>query len=102
MHLSVRGVKVGSKVAARQCIGRVGSTGRSTGPHLHLGFKNEKGKWINPASKTMIAAPKLEGQRLARLKDQVAEIRKQIEATLAAPAVKANDTTDVMVRMRNL
>ena len=102
MHLSVRGVKVGSKVAARQCIGRVGSTGRSTGPHLHLGFKNEKGKWINPASKTMIAAPKREGQRLARLKEQVAEIRKQIEATLAAPAVKANDTTDVMVRMRNL
>jgi murein DD-endopeptidase MepM/ murein hydrolase activator NlpD len=102
MHLSVRGVKVGSKVAARQCIGRVGSTGRSTGPHLHLGFKNEKGKWINPASKTMIAAPKLEGQRLARLKEQVAEIRKQIEATLAAPAVKANDTTDVLVRMRSL
>ena len=102
MHLSARGVKVGSKVAARQCIGRVGSTGRSTGPHLHLGFKNEKGAWINPASKTMIAAPKLEGQRLARLKDQVAEIRKQIEATLAAPAVKANDTTDVMVRMRSL
>ena len=102
MHLSARGVAVGAKVSARQCIGRVGSTGRSTGPHLHLGFKNEKGAWINPASKTMIAAPKLEGQRLARLKDQVAEIRKQIEATLAAPAVKANDTTDVMVRMRNL
>ena len=102
MHLSARGVGVGAKVSARQCIGRVGSTGRSTGPHLHLGFKNEKGAWINPASKTMIAAPKLEGERLARLKREVAEIRTQIEATLAAPAVKANDTTDVMVRMRNL
>jgi len=102
MHLSARGVGVGAKVSARQCIGRVGSTGRSTGPHLHLGFKNEKGAWINPASKTMIAAPKLEGERLARLKREVAEIRTQIEATLAAPAVKANDTTDVMVRMRVL
>ena len=102
MHLSARGVGVGAKVSARQCIGRVGSTGRSTGPHLHLGFKNEKGAWINPASKTMIAAPKLEGERLARLKREVAEIRTQIEATLAAPAVRANDTTDVMVRMRNL
>ena len=102
MHLSARGVGVGAKVSARQCIGRVGSTGRSTGPHLHLGFKNEKGAWINPASKTMIAAPKLEGERLARLHKEVAEIRSQIEATLAAPAVKANDTTDVMVRMRNL
>lgn len=102
MHLSVRGVGVGARVAARQCIGKVGSTGRSTGPHLHLGFKNERGAWINPASKTMIAAPKLEGNRLARLQKQVAEIRTQIDQTLAAPAVKANDTTDVMVRMRNL
>jgi hypothetical protein len=36
------------------------------------------------------------------LKDQVVEIRKQIELTLASPAVKANDTTDVMVRVRRL
>lgn len=102
MHLSTRGVGVGAHVSARQVIGRVGNTGRSTGPHLHLGFKNEKGAWINPASKTMIAAPKLTGERLARLKKEVAEIRKQIELTLAAPAVKANDTTDVLVRMRTL
>lgn len=102
MHLSTRGVGVGASVSARQVIGRVGNTGRSTGPHLHLGFKNEKGVWINPASKTMIAAPKLMGERLARLKKEVAEIRQEIERTLAAPAVKANDTTDVMVRMRVL
>lgn len=102
MHMSARGVGVGARVAARQVIGRVGSTGRSTGPHLHLGFKNEKGAWINPASKTMIAAPKLTGERLARLQKEVAEIRQQIDLTLAAPAVKANDSTDVLVRMRTL
>lgn len=102
MHLSSRGVSVGAHVSARQVIGRVGSTGRSTGPHLHLGFKNEKGTWINPASKTMIAAPKLEGERLYRLKNIVSKIRTQIDLTLSAPAVKVNDSTDVMVRMRNL
>jgi murein DD-endopeptidase MepM/ murein hydrolase activator NlpD len=34
-HLSQIGVKVGQKIAFRDVIGRVGSSGRSSGPHLH-------------------------------------------------------------------
>ena len=79
MHLSSRGVGVGAQVTGGQVIGRVGSTGRSTGPHLHLGFKNAKGQWINPKSKTMIATPKLQGERMARLTKQIAGIRENLE-----------------------
>ena len=46
-HLSSISVKSGQKVVRGQYIGNVGSTGQSTGPHLHLGVKMN-GKYVNP------------------------------------------------------
>ena len=47
-HLSELAVRPGDVVARGQDLGRVGSTGRSTGPHLHFEVL-EEGRPVNPA-----------------------------------------------------
>lgn len=47
-HLERIYVQVGQKVMAGQAIGREGSTGASTGPHLHFECKLPNGTFIDP------------------------------------------------------
>jgi murein DD-endopeptidase MepM/ murein hydrolase activator NlpD len=47
-HMSSISVREGQRVTAGQVVGRVGSTGRSTGPHLHLEIHPRGGGPVNP------------------------------------------------------
>lgn len=53
-HLSAiaRGVREGDLVHVGQIIGRVGSSGLSTGPHLHYAIE-EDGRFVNPLTHTL-------------------------------------------------
>jgi murein DD-endopeptidase MepM/ murein hydrolase activator NlpD len=65
-HLSrfVKGLKVGDVVDQRQLIGYVGSTGRSTGPHLHFSAK-KNGRFIDPETLNLDGLSRLaQDQRL--------------------------------------
>jgi murein DD-endopeptidase MepM/ murein hydrolase activator NlpD len=75
MHLSkfANDQKVGQRVAAKTVIGYVGTTGLSTGPHLHFGVK-KNGVYIDPSKLTPIRAKGLSGQALAAFKAEVEKL----------------------------
>lgn len=69
------GIKKGAKVKQRQTIAYVGSTGRSTGPHLHFSLKRH-GRFIDPMSQ-------LNGPGLPMPQGELAEYRRQVRELTA-------------------
>jgi murein DD-endopeptidase MepM/ murein hydrolase activator NlpD len=47
LHLSAVAVKAGARIGQGHLVGRVGSTGLATGPHLHYGLRRN-GAYVNP------------------------------------------------------
>lgn len=66
-HMSRLRVKPGQRIKQGQVIGNVGSTGRSTGPHLHYEVL-VKGKQVNPIKVTLPIAKELKGKSLEAFK----------------------------------
>lgn len=68
-----RGIRAGKRVRQGQTIGYVGSTGRSTGPHLHYEII-ANGRQINPRKLKLPTGQKLKGKELELFLDQKRKI----------------------------
>ena len=66
-HMHRVKVKSGTRVRQGDVIGSVGSTGRSTGPHLHYEVLLS-GKQVNPRSVNLPTGEQLKGQELQKFK----------------------------------
>lgn len=84
-----KGLKVGSRVKQGQVIGYVGSSGRSTGPHLHYEIL-KSGRQLNPLRVKLPSGRKLRGKALAKFQSARLDIDRRI-ATLAARTTVASD-----------
>ena len=74
-HMSrfAKGIRPGVRVTQGQVIAYVGSTGRSTGPHLHYEVI-QNGRRVNPRTIKAATGENLSGNNLAKFKKVVAKI----------------------------
>lgn len=74
-HMSRIAVRAGQRVKRGQVIGYVGSTGLSTGPHLHYEMYRN-GATVNPSSVAFVTRAQLSGRELAKFRARLAELQK--------------------------
>lgn len=92
------GVRTGVRVRQGDVIGYVGTTGRSTGPHLHYEV-HLKDTPVNPQNLKIATGIELGGKELARFK----EVRDRIDAMRSPPTTDdSNIVADADIKKKSL
>ncbi|MFL0672373.1 MAG: M23 family metallopeptidase [Erythrobacter sp.] len=93
-HMSRMAVSGGQTVRRGQVIGYVGSTGLSTGPHLHYEMYRG-GRVINPASVQFVTRAQLEGTELLDFRRRLIDLKQvEVGAALKDMAPLPNEITE--------
>jgi murein DD-endopeptidase MepM/ murein hydrolase activator NlpD len=112
MHLSkfAAAQKVGQLVEAKTVIGFVGTTGLSTGPHLHFGVK-QNGAFVDPSKLAPTRRPGIAKVHRGPFRTEMIRLQALLDGAAAAPAapvagggtsgaVPRGSATDDAVRLR--
>ena len=86
-HLQSISVAAGDNVKRGQVLGKIGGSGRATGPHLHLGLR-WLGERIDPA--LLLASP----DALPSVSDSAQEAQRKIQSAERKEPDETDDTTD--------
>jgi len=92
MHRFAKGMGKGKRVKQGEVIGYVGTTGRSTGPHLHYEVL-ENNKQVNPNRVDLPVGEKLKSTNLANLKVHIKKMKREYKE-IAESLELVKNTTD--------
>ncbi len=90
LHLSrfAEGIHVGARVHQKQVIAYSGTTGMSTGPHLHFAMKRGGG-YINPLTQRFPRADPLPKEELERFHERIGHVASLLDAEIVASRSEA-------------